>query len=77
MNKNINVRIDDNGAAFLLVINNTTEQRFVISSHATLDGAWRAIKWLYQIEAQEFTVGVKEIPVKEWINGMEQAGYLE
>ena len=77
MNKNINVRIDDNGSAFLLVINNASEQRFVISTHKSLGEAWRAIKWLYQIESQEFTVGNKEIPVKEWINGMEQAGYIE
>lgn len=77
MTKNINVRIDDNGAAFLLVINNNSEQRFVISTHSTLGDAWRAIYWLYQIESQEFTVGKKETPVKEWINGMKQAGYIE
>ncbi len=77
MNKKINIRIDDNGSAFLLVINNAAEQRFVISSHSTLGDAWRAIKWLYQIESQEFTVGRKEIPVETWINGMEAAGYIE
>lgn len=77
MNKNINVRIDDNGSAFLLVINNAAEQRFVISSHSTLGDAWRAIKWLYQIESQEFTVGIKEIPIKDWINGMKTAGCIE
>lgn len=77
MTKNINVRIDDNGAAFLLVINNNSEQRFVISVHSTLGDAWRAIYSLYQIESQEFTVGKNEIPVKEWIKGMKQAGYIE
>lgn len=77
MNKNINVRIDDNGSAFLLVISNGSEQRFVISAHNTIGDAWRAIKWLYQIETQEFTVGNKEVPVKEWIKGMVQAGYIE
>lgn len=77
MEKNINVTIDDNGAAFLLVINNSSEQRFVISAHNTLGDAWRAIYWLYQIESQEFTVGKNEIPVKEWIEGMMKAGYIE
>ena len=77
MTKNMNVRIEDNGAAFLVVINNNSEQRFVISAHSTLGEAWRSICWLYQIESQEFTVGVKEIPVKEWVTGMKQAGYIE
>lgn len=77
MNKNINVRIDDNGSAFLLVISNGSEQRFVIGAFNTLGEAWKHIEWLYQIESQEFTVGDKEIPVKEWIAGMKQAGYIE
>ena len=73
----MNVRIEDNGAGFLLVINNNSEQRFVISAHTTLGEAWRRIHWLYQIESQQFTVGEKEIPVSEWIKGMKQAGYIE
>ena len=77
MKKNINVSIDDNGSAFLLVMSNDSEQRFVMSAHQTLGDAWRQIYWLYQIESQEFTVGKKEIPVTEWIKGMKQAGYLE
>ena len=77
MTKNMNVRIDDNGTAFLLVINNNSEQRFVISAHSTLGEAWNEIYWLYQIESQDFTVGEKEIPVTEWIKGMKQAGYIE
>ena len=77
MKKNINVRIDDNGSAFLLVMNNESEQRFVMSAHNSLGDAWRQIRWLYQIESQEFTVGKKEIPVAEWIKGMKQAGYIE
>ena len=77
MTKNMNVRIEDNGAAFLLVINNNSEQRFVISTHRTLSEAWRKICWLYQIESQQFTVGKKEIPVTEWIKGMKQEGYIE
>lgn len=77
MKKNINISVDDNGSAFLLVMNNNSEQRFVMSAHKTLGDAWRQICWLYQIESQEFTVGKKEIPVTEWIKGMEQAGYLD
>ena len=77
MTKNINVRIEDNGAVFLLVINNKSEQRFVMSAHHSLGDAWRQICWLYQIESQDFTVGKKEIPVTEWIKGMKQAGYIE
>lgn len=77
MKKNINVSIDDNGSAFLLVMSNDSEQRFVISSHKSLADAWRQICWIYQIESQDFTVGKKEIPVTEWIKGMKQAGYVE
>ena len=77
MNKNINVRIEDNGSAFLLVISNRSEQRFVIGAFNTLGEAWKHIEWLYQIESQEFTVGYKEIPVKEWVTGMKQTGYIE
>lgn len=77
MEKNINVSIDDNGSAFLLVMNNDSEQRFVMSAHQTLGDAWRQICWLYQIESQDFTVGKKKIPVTEWIKGMKQAGYIE
>ena len=77
MTKNINVRIEVNGAAFLLVINNNSEERFIISTHSTFGEAWRQIYRLYQIESQQFTVGEKEIPVTEWIKGMKQAGYID
>lgn len=77
MKKNINISIDDNGAAFLLVMSNDSEQRFVISAHETLGDAWRKIYWLYKIESQDFTVGKKEIPVTEWTKKMKQAGYIE
>lgn len=72
MKKNINISIEDNGSAFLLVMTNNSEQRFVMSAYQSLGDAW-----LYQIESQEFTVSKKEIPVTEWINGMKQAGYIE
>lgn len=77
MKKNYNVIIDDNGAGFLVVINKGTSERFVINAFSTLGEAWKHIKWMYQIESQEFTVGGKEIPVTEWIDGMKKAGYLD
>lgn len=77
MKKNYNVSIEDNGAGFLVVINKGTSERFVVASFLTLAGAWNHIKWMYQIESQEFTVGKKEIPVTEWVDGMEKAGYLD
>ena len=36
MKKNYNVRVDDNGTAFLVVINMGTEQRLVVGAFSTL-----------------------------------------
>lgn len=77
MKKNYNVRIDDNGTAFLVVINMGTEQRLVVGAFSALGEAWKHIEWMYKIESQEFTVGKKGIPVTEWIDGMKKAGYLD
>lgn len=77
MKKMMNVRVDDNGSAFILVVSNGSEQRFVISAHSTLMKAWEQIKWMYEIETQEFTVGKKEIPVRQWIENMTAAGIWE
>ena len=77
MKKNYNISIDDNGAGFLVVINNGTSERFVVGAFYTLGEAWKHIEWMYRIESQDFTVGVKKIPVKEWVEGMKQAGYIE
>ena len=77
MKKNYNVSIDDNGSAFLVVINNDTSERFVVGAFNTLGEAWKHIEWMYQIESQEFTVGNKGISVTEWIDGMKKAGYLD
>lgn len=77
MKKNYNVSIEDNGASFLIVINKGTDDRFVIGAENSLGNAWKRIEWLYKIESQEFTVGMKEIPVTEWIGGMKKAGYLD
>lgn len=75
--KNYNVTVEDNGAAFEVVINAGTEQRFVIATFSTLGGAWAHIVWMYTIEQQLFTVGKKRVIVTQWITGMRQAGYIE
>ena len=77
MKKNYNISIDDNGASFLVVINNYTSERFVVGAFNTFGEAWKHIEWMYQIESQEFTVGKKGISVVEWIDGMKKAGYLD
>lgn len=77
MKKNYNVSIDDNGTAFLVVINNGTSERLVVAAFSTLAAAWEHIVWMYRIEQQEFTVGKKDVPVIDWIDGMRKAGYIE
>lgn len=77
MEKEYNVSIDDNGTAFLVVINKGTDQRLVVGSFNVLRNAWSHIRWMYRIESQEFTVGKKKIPVSDWIEGMTKAGYLD
>lgn len=75
--KNYNVAIEDNGAAFEIVINAGSEQRFVVAAFNTLGAAWEHIVWMYKIEQQLFTVGKKRVVVTEWIAGMRKAGYIE
>ena len=77
MKKNYNVSIDDNGTAFLVVINKGTSERLVVAGFRTLAEAWTHIEWMYRIEQQEFTVGKKDIPVVDWIAGMKKAGYID
>lgn len=67
-----NVRIQDNGAAFLVCVDG-----LITSAHNTLGGAWRHIEWMYAVASQRFTVGEKETPVREWLQGMHKAGYLD
>lgn len=76
MKKHCNVRIDDNGAVFLIVVENENLQRFVVCAFQSLGDAWRHIVWLYRIESQEFTVGEKHIPVQQWIKSMTENGFL-
>ena len=77
MKKNYNVSIDGNDMAFLVVINKNTSERLVVAVFRTLKEAWERIEWMYRIEQQEFTVGIKEIPVVDWIDGMKKAGYID
>jgi len=67
-----NVRIYDNEAAFMIVVDG-------ICVHAcdSLGNAWRHIVWMYRVASQKFTVGEKCIPVVDWIDGMRKAGYLD
>lgn len=67
-----NVRIQDNGAAFLVCVDG-----LITSAHNSLGGAWRHIEWMYAVASQRFTVGEKETPVREWLQGMHKAGYLD
>ena len=67
-----NIDIYDNGAAFCIQVDG-----LITSAFNTLGDAWRHIKWMYTIASQRFTVGKNHIPVKEWINQMHEAGYLD
>ena len=62
----MNVTIFDNGAGFMVRVNG-----FSVCHFRSLGDAWRHIKWMYEVESQEFTVGKNKIPVKEWIKHME------
>ena len=68
----MNVRVADNGAAFLVTVDG-----LITSAHNSLGGAWRHIVWMYEVASQEFTVGEKKVPVRDWISGMMKAGYLD
>lgn len=67
-----NVRIHDNGAAFLVTVDG-----MITSAHNSLGGAWRHIEWMYRIAQQNFTVGEARTPVKEWLAGMKKAGWMD
>ena len=54
MKKNYNVKIEDNGAAYLIVINPGTPERLVVAAEHTLAAAWDRIYWMYAVETQEF-----------------------
>lgn len=67
-----NVTIYDNGAAYMVCVDG-----MITSAHNTLGGAWRHIEWMMAVAGQRFTVGKEETPVREWVNGMHKAGYLD
>ncbi len=68
----MNIQIDDNGAAFLIVVNGLTT-----SHHSSLGGAWNHIVWMHQVATQHFTVGKNKISVVEWIEHMKAIGYID
>lgn len=68
----MNVEIQDNGSAFIIVVNG-----LITSHHSSLGDAWRHVQWMYRVASQKFTVGKKEIPVTEWLEHMVAIGYLE
>jgi hypothetical protein len=70
--KMMNVRIIDNGSAYVVSVNG-----LITSAHNSLGNAWKHIEWMYRVASQKFTVGEKEVPVTEWIAGMRKAGYLD
>ena len=67
-----NIRIRDNGAAFLIVVDGLT-----VSAFNTLGGAWKHIEWMYAVASQRFTVGERKVPVREWLHGMKKAGFMD
>lgn len=67
-----NVKIYDNGAAYMIMVNG-----MIVAHKNSLGNAWRHIQWMYEIAQQEFTVGDKKVPVKDWLAGMMKAGYLD
>ena len=48
-----------------------------VKACSSLGEAWKHIVWMYRVASQQFTVGKKEIPVTDWIDGMTKAGYLD
>lgn len=56
MLKNYIVSIEDNGAAYLIVVNAGSDDRIVVGAEESLGDAWRKIKWMHDIESQEFFV---------------------
>ena len=68
----MNVQIYDNGSAFCIMVNG-----LIVEAKNSLGDAWRHIQWMYEVASQEFTVGEKKIAVRQWLEGMMKAGYLD
>ena len=78
MLKKYTVSVEDNGSAFLVVVNGRGDDRLVVGADCSLGDAWRRIKWMYEIESQEFFVRCdqKKLPVSEWIEMMKDVGFF-
>ena len=66
------VKVYDNGAAFCVTVNG-----IIVDAFNSLAGAWNRIAWMYRVAQQEFVVGDKEVPVKEWVEGAIKMGFLD
>lgn len=66
------VMVCDNGAGFCVTVNG-----LIVDSFSTLAGAWNRIAWMYRVASQDFVVGKKEIPSKEWVEGAIKMGFIE
>ena len=72
MAKLVNVTIKDYGAGYWIMADG-----LVVTTQNSLGNAWRHIQWMYEVASQEFTVGPKKIPVKDWLAGMMYAGFMD
>lgn len=78
MKKKSVVAVEDNGAAFIVVVNPGTDERLVVNAFSCLASAWKRIERMYKIESQEFIVkGSRLAPVAKWVDGMKKAGFLD
>jgi hypothetical protein len=68
----MNVTITDNGAAYMIAVNG-----LIVDHKSSLGAAWEHLIWMHRIAQQTFTVGKKQIPITQWIEGMKMAGYLD
>lgn len=66
------VKVYDNGAAFCVTVNG-----LIVEAYNSLAGAWNHIAWMYRVASQQFVVGDKEVPVKEWIETGIKMGFFE
>lgn len=67
-----NVEIYDNGAAFMVMVDG-----LIVKACNSLGGAWRHIEWMHVVASQNFTVGKKKVPVKEWLDHMYAIGFMD
>ena len=68
----LNIDIYDNGAGFMVTVNG-----MIVEGFSTLGAAWNHIAWMHKVASQEFTVGKKNVPVKDWIEHMVAIGFME